>query len=142
MSCTICNQITGHAADCPQGQVERAQDQEDLRQRVETLEQKVEQLTDRVLDYAHLKRLYAESRDYVRTLEGERDELLEANRRSGAEIDRLSDCLARVRDFLRGTSWAVARGSSATDATAADFISRALGDDVGPDTAPAEGVRR
>lgn len=40
-------------------------------------------------DYAHLRRIYAESRDYVATLTGERDELVETMRRNTAEIDRL-----------------------------------------------------
>ena len=40
-------------------------------------------------DYAHLQRLYAESYNYVGTLERERDELVEVLRRNGTEIDRL-----------------------------------------------------
>ena len=40
-------------------------------------------------DHAHLQRLYTESRDYVRALEGERDALVEASKRDVAEIDRL-----------------------------------------------------
>jgi hypothetical protein len=40
-------------------------------------------------DHAHLRRLYAESRDYVGALQRERDELVVASRRDGAEIDRL-----------------------------------------------------
>ncbi len=40
-------------------------------------------------DHVHLKRLYAESRDYVGALERERDALVEASRRDVAEIDRL-----------------------------------------------------
>lgn len=40
-------------------------------------------------DHAHLQRIYAESRDYVGTLERERDELVEVSRRNGTEIDRL-----------------------------------------------------
>lgn len=60
MSCTVCHHITGHAADCAHGLAERAADQDDLRARVEALENKVDQLTDRIVDYAHLKKLYAE----------------------------------------------------------------------------------
>ena len=40
-------------------------------------------------DYASLQRLYAESRDYVDTLERERDALVETMRRNTSEIDRL-----------------------------------------------------
>jgi hypothetical protein len=40
-------------------------------------------------DHAHLRRLYVESRDYVGTLERERDALVEASRRDVAAISRL-----------------------------------------------------
>jgi len=97
VSCAICNYITGHAPDCREGLADRAADQEDLRERLDALEEKVIRLEGAVLDYAHLKKLYAESRDYVRTLERERDELVEVARRNGEEIDRFDALVERMR---------------------------------------------
>jgi hypothetical protein len=79
-------------------------------------------------DHAHLQRLYMESRDYVRTLEGERDDLVAAAQihvmtqdRSDAEVSKLRACLTAVRDFLR-------------DATLrpeeAELIAQALGEEA------------
>lgn len=97
MSCSICHQISGHAPDCRDGLAERQGDHEDLRDRVDRLEQKVEQLSASVLDYAHLRKLYAESRDYVGTLERERDDLVEADRRNTAEQNQLDALVERMR---------------------------------------------
>lgn len=85
----------------------------------------VEQKTaDLERDLAHLRRLYAESRDYVRALEGERDALIEAGRQDVAEIDRLDvvvgklrACLTSVRSFLRGVAGRPELGSGAKDLT-------------------------
>lgn len=52
---------------------------------------------DLAVDHAHLKTLYAESRDYVRTLTDERDALVGASRRNVTEIDRLDTEVERMR---------------------------------------------
>jgi predicted nuclease with TOPRIM domain len=102
MSCTLCHYITGHDPSCRHYHEDAAQDQAELRTRLEALEQKVERLVDRVTDYEHLKKLYAESRDYVRTLEGERDDLVEANRKLTAQNDRLDGMVDKLRGALIG----------------------------------------
>lgn len=51
-------------------------------------------------DYAHLRRLYAGSRDYVRTLERERDDLVAASSRDVAEINRLDAEIEALRGRL------------------------------------------
>lgn len=56
------------------------------------------------LDYRHLKRLYCESRQYVDALERERDDLVEACNRGGAEQDRLDnlvDCMRPVYEAAK-----------------------------------------
>ena len=111
MSCSLCHYITGHDPSCRHYHEETAQDQAELRTRLEALEHKVDQLVDRVTDYAHLKKLYADSRDYVQTLVGERDELIEANRKLIAQNDRLDGMAGKLRgglidarDFLLGVA--------------------------------------
>lgn len=103
MSCSLCHYITGHDPSCRHYQEEAAQDHAELRTRVEALEQKVEQLVDRVTDYAHLKKLYADSRDYVKTLVDERDDLVEANRKLTAQNDRLDGMVDKLRSALVST---------------------------------------
>ena len=100
MSCSLCHHITGHDPSCRHYHEEAAQDQAELRSRVESLEEKVDQLIDRVTDYAHLKKLYADSRDYVRTLVGERDDLVEANRKLTAQNDRLDGMVDKLRNAV------------------------------------------
>jgi predicted nuclease with TOPRIM domain len=102
MSCSHCHYITGHDPSCRHYHEEAAQDQAELRARLEALEQKVEQLVDRVTDYAHLKKLYAESRDYVSTLVDERDGLVDANRKLTAQNDRLDGMIDKLRNALVG----------------------------------------
>ena len=48
-------------------------------------------------DLTHLRRLYAESRDYVSTLVRERDELVASGNKSVIEIDRLDAEVERMR---------------------------------------------
>lgn len=48
-------------------------------------------------DLVHLRRLYAESRDYVSTLERERHELVASGNKSVIEIDRLDAEVERMR---------------------------------------------
>ena len=52
-------------------------------------------------DQDHLQRLYAESRDYVRALERERDDLVSAANRGVAEEDRLDAEVEQLREQLR-----------------------------------------
>jgi len=52
-------------------------------------------------DFTHLQRIYAESRAYVDILVRERDELVEAARRAGAEVDSLDAWLAPLREVLK-----------------------------------------
>lgn len=54
-------------------------------------------LAELALDYRHLKRLYRESRQYVDALERERDDLVEACNRGGAEQDRLDNLVDLMR---------------------------------------------
>ena len=118
MSCSLCHYITGHDPSCRHFHEEAAQDQAELRTRLEALEQKVDQLVDRVTDYAHLKKLYANSRDYVQTLVGERDELIEANRKLTAQNDRLYGTADKLRNVLvssRGVMLGVAHQAEMSD---------------------------
>ena len=97
MSCTVCHYITGHDPDCRHYHEDHQREQDDLRTRIDDLETRIDQLEKSVLDYAHLKKLYGESRDYVRTLEGERDDLVEASKRGVAAQDRLDAEVERLR---------------------------------------------
>lgn len=122
MSCSICSHITGHAPDCVQGLADRQRDQDDLGARVVALEEKIDRLEGMVLDYAHLKKLYAESRDYVKTLEQERDDLIEANRRNVAEnnqldvaVEKLRAGMISTRGFLLGAARRPELGSGSKD---------------------------
>jgi hypothetical protein len=103
MSCSLCHYISGHDPSCRHYHEDAAQDQADLRSRVEALEQKVERLIDRITDYAHLKKLYADSRDYVQTLVGERDDLMNSNRRLVAHNNHLDAMIDRLRNAVVGT---------------------------------------
>lgn len=51
-------------------------------------------------DHVHLLKLYAESRDYVRVLEEERDHLVEASRLDAAEIEKLGEALQDAKTAL------------------------------------------
>lgn len=122
MSCQICHQITGHAIDCRYFHEDVAAEQRSLSERMEELERSHERnfaelkhllMTQRMsagadpmpgetppgatTDYAHLMRLYRESRDYVRALERERDDLVEAGKRHVAEVDQLDAEVERMR---------------------------------------------
>ena len=68
-----------------------------LVKRVDAVEEQLDQLTKRVLDYAQLKKLYDESRDYVRTLIDERDAVIEANKQHVAEVNALDAEVERMR---------------------------------------------
>ena len=100
MSCSLCHYITGHDPSCRHYHEETSQDHAELRTRLEALEQKVDQLVDRVTDYAHLKKLYADSRDYVQSLVRERDELAEANRKLTAQNNRLDVMVDKLLNAL------------------------------------------
>ena len=85
--CSCCGQLTSPLM----------QRNEELAKRVAAVEEKVDQLTKRVVDYAHLKKLYDESRQYIRALEGERDDLIEAAKRHVADVNELDAELLRMR---------------------------------------------
>ena len=119
MSCSLCHYITGHDPSCRHYHEDAAQDHAELRTRLEALEQKVGQLVDRVTDYAHLKKLYADSRDYVQALVRERDDLVEANRRLVTQNDRLDVMVDKLRNAVgssRGFMLGVAQRAEITDA--------------------------
>jgi len=69
---------------------------EDLVERIAVVEEKLDQLTKRVVDYAQLKQLYEESRQYVRALTDERDALIEAAKRHVAEMNALDQEVQRM----------------------------------------------
>ena len=97
MSCQQCHYISGHDPTCRHFHEDRQQDQDDLRERIESLEIRIAQLEKLVGDHAHFRKLYAESRDYVQTLERERDELVDAAKLSVVEQDRLDAIVERLR---------------------------------------------
>lgn len=97
MSCQQCHYITGHDPTCRHFHEDRAHEQDDLRSRVDDHESRIAQLEKLVGEHTHLKKLYTESRDYVRTLERERDELVDAAKLSVVEQDRLDALVERLR---------------------------------------------
>lgn len=118
MSCSICHHITGHDPSCRHYHEDAAQDHVELRTRLEALEQKVERLVVRVTDYEHLKKLYADSRDYAQTLVRERDDLAEANRRLVTQNDRLDGMVDKLRNAvvtMRGFMLGVAQRAATAD---------------------------
>ena len=118
MSCSICHHITGHDPSCRHYHEDAAQNHVELRTRLEALEQKVERLVDRVTDYEHLKKLYADSRDYAQTLVRERDDLAEANRRLVTQNDRLDGMVDKLRNAvvtMRGFMLGVAQRAATAD---------------------------
>ena len=58
---------------------------------------KADKATELERDLVHLRRLYAESRDYVSTLVRERDDLVASGNKSVIEIDRLDAEVERMR---------------------------------------------
>lgn len=103
MSCSTCHFISGHDPSCRHFHEDAAAEQSALRERVEALERSLADLRrlveTRLLgpDQAHLMRLYAESRDYVRALERERDDLVEAAKQHVIEVDQLDTLVERMR---------------------------------------------
>jgi len=83
--------------DCEATSSPLTERQDDLNKRVSALEEKLDFLTKRVLDYVQLKKLYDESRDYVRQLIDERDDLIEANKQHVAEVNTLDAEIERMR---------------------------------------------
>lgn len=64
------------------------------------------------IDHAHLQRLYKESRDYVATLERERDDLVVANKRRvvetnwlDARVEQLEKTLVKACADIEGATW-------------------------------------
>jgi chromosome segregation ATPase len=70
---------------------------DELTRRVAAVEEQLASLTQRVLDYAHLLKMYNESRQYVRDLTDERDELVELSKKHVDEVNALEAELERMR---------------------------------------------
>ena len=125
MSCQQCSYITGHDPQCSHYHEDRQRDQDDLRARIDGLESRLDQLEKLVLDYAHLKKLYGESRDYVGALTRERDDLVEASKRGVAEQDRLDALVERMRPVYEAAK-AVRSRLPASAGELGDAVDRAI----------------
>jgi predicted nuclease with TOPRIM domain len=83
--------------DCDAKTSGLTQRNEALTKRVAAVEEQLASLTKRVLDYADLLKMYNESRQYVRDLTEERDELVELSKKHTDEVNALEAELERMR---------------------------------------------